>query len=262
VEVRRVGCRSCGKVKRERLDWLADNPFYTKRFAWFVGRRCRASTIKDVAKELHLDWHTVKEIEKQYMREQFRRQGAPRPKVVGIDEVSIKKGQISRDGEPRTWLDASSVARIAVGNWPGNVRRLRNVATHLAVSSRGRDRAHIDPILAQLLEGKDVLSSEGPGQDTTPQAALAPHEISPDNLMETLRAHRWSPGAAAAALGISRTTLYQLIEKHPQIRTANSIPEKEILRCHEETKGDLALMSERLRVSPRGLQHRLRQLLR
>jgi hypothetical protein len=28
-------------VKQERLDFLADNPFYTKRFAYFVGRRCR-----------------------------------------------------------------------------------------------------------------------------------------------------------------------------------------------------------------------------
>jgi transposase len=33
VEVRRVYCRRCGKVKREQLDFLADNPFYTTRFA-------------------------------------------------------------------------------------------------------------------------------------------------------------------------------------------------------------------------------------
>jgi transposase len=91
LEIRRVACRSCGKVKREKLDWLSDNPFYTKRFALFVGRRCRESSIKAVAQELHLDWHTVKELEKQYMREQLRRAGAPRPKVIGIDEVSIKK---------------------------------------------------------------------------------------------------------------------------------------------------------------------------
>jgi hypothetical protein len=31
--VRRIDCRRCGKVKRERLDFLADNPPYTKRFA-------------------------------------------------------------------------------------------------------------------------------------------------------------------------------------------------------------------------------------
>ena len=44
LEVRRVLCRSCGKVKRERLEFLADNPFYTKRFAYYVGRRCRTAT--------------------------------------------------------------------------------------------------------------------------------------------------------------------------------------------------------------------------
>src|SRR4051812_41575900 len=37
VEVRRVDCRRCGKVKRERLDFLADNPLYTKRFAYYAG---------------------------------------------------------------------------------------------------------------------------------------------------------------------------------------------------------------------------------
>lgn len=76
VAVRRVSCQRCGKVKRERLDWLADNPFYTKRFVLFVGRRCRAMSIKDVAKDVHLDWHTVKGLEQQYMTEQLRRTGS------------------------------------------------------------------------------------------------------------------------------------------------------------------------------------------
>lgn len=96
VEIRRVWCRSCGTVKQEKLSWLADNPFYTKRFAFFVGRRCRTATIQDVARELHLDWRTVKELDKQYMREQLRRVGTPAPKVIGIDEISIRKGHTYR----------------------------------------------------------------------------------------------------------------------------------------------------------------------
>jgi transposase len=83
-------------VKRERLDFLADNPFYTKRFAWFVGRRCRNSTIQDVAEELHLDWHAVKELDKEYMRIQLERIGTPGPKAIGIDEISIRKGHTYR----------------------------------------------------------------------------------------------------------------------------------------------------------------------
>ena len=96
LELRRVACRSCGAVKRERLDFLADNSRYSKRFAFYVGRRCRSAAINDIAEELHLEWHTVKELEKQYMREQLRRAGTPGPKVIGIDEVSIRKGHTYR----------------------------------------------------------------------------------------------------------------------------------------------------------------------
>ena len=96
VEVRRVFCRRCQKVKQEKLAWLADSPFYTKRFAFYIGRRCRGSSIQDVAREFHLDWKTVKALEKQYMGEQLRRAGSPRPKVIGIDEVSIRKGHTYR----------------------------------------------------------------------------------------------------------------------------------------------------------------------
>jgi transposase len=80
-------------VKPETLEWLAETPFYTKRFSFYVGRRCRGSTLQDVAQELHLNWKTVKELEKQYMREQLRRVGTAGPKVIGIDEVSVRKGQ-------------------------------------------------------------------------------------------------------------------------------------------------------------------------
>jgi transposase len=96
LEIRRLDCGGCGKVKQEKLDWLADNPFYTKRFAFFVGRRCRTMTVKDVAQETHLDWWSVRKLEMEYMREQLRRAGKPAPKVIGIDEVSIRKGHTYR----------------------------------------------------------------------------------------------------------------------------------------------------------------------
>ena len=91
LELRRVLCRSCARVKRERLEFLTDNALHTQRFAYLVGRRCRDSTIKEVADELHLDWHSVKELDKQYMRAQLARAGTPAPKVIGIDEISIRK---------------------------------------------------------------------------------------------------------------------------------------------------------------------------
>jgi transposase len=93
--MRRVECKTCG-VKNEKLDFLSDNTKYTLRFAMQIGGLCRAMTIKDVAQRMHLDWHAVKDLDKIYMREQLRRAGPPVPRVIGIDEVSIKKRHVYR----------------------------------------------------------------------------------------------------------------------------------------------------------------------
>lgn len=79
-------------MKRERLDWLADNPHFTRRFATRVGRSCRLATVADVAEDLHLDWHTVKNLDKEYMQRQLELAGPPSPRVIGIDEISIGQG--------------------------------------------------------------------------------------------------------------------------------------------------------------------------
>lgn len=96
VELRRVFCRKCGRVKRETLEWLAQNPLYTKRFAYAVGRKCRSMTIRDVANELKLDWHTVKSLDKEYMQVQLDRTPVSAPGVIGIDELSVRKGHTYR----------------------------------------------------------------------------------------------------------------------------------------------------------------------
>ena len=92
VEVRRVACPVCGAVKRERLEFLADNPHFTKRFAYYVGRRCRQASVREIAKELKLTWDTVKDLEMQYMRAQIARAGTPSPRAIGIDEIAVRKG--------------------------------------------------------------------------------------------------------------------------------------------------------------------------
>jgi transposase len=137
------GSSARGVPAREGLDWLADNPLYTKRFAFFVGRRCRETAIQEVADELHLDWHAGKELEKQYMREQLRRAGSPTPRVIGIDEISVGKDRSEESmDEFFAWLgpDKSGKIRLAVMDmWkafrnstarPGMLRRRRSCTTN------------------------------------------------------------------------------------------------------------------------------------
>ena len=89
IDLRRVDCRRCGSVKRETLAWLYRNARHSHRFAMYVGSRCIASPISDIAKELRLDWDTVKEMDKQYMQAQLELAGPPSPQVIGIDEISV-----------------------------------------------------------------------------------------------------------------------------------------------------------------------------
>ena len=91
-EARRVFCRNCHAVKREALEFLGESPFYTKRLAYYyVGRRCRSTTIKGITQGLRLDWDSGKELDKRYMRVQLARAGTPGQQVIGIDELSICK---------------------------------------------------------------------------------------------------------------------------------------------------------------------------
>ena len=85
-------CKSCG-VKNKRLALLIGQHKYILRFAMQIDGICRAMTIKDVSRRMRLDWHAVKDLEKKtYMREQLRLAGPPQPEVIGMDEISIRKG--------------------------------------------------------------------------------------------------------------------------------------------------------------------------
>ena len=175
-EVRRVECRSCGKVKRERLEFLADNPFYTKRFAYYVGRRCRSTTIKDIAEELKLDWHAVKELDKQYMAAQLAKAGRPGPKVIGIDEISIRKRHTYRivvsdliRGRP-IWFggqDRSEASMSEFYAWLGanQRRRIRLAVMDMWKPFRNATQAHT-PQAAILFDKFHVLRHLGRALDT------------------------------------------------------------------------------------------------
>ena len=167
IEFRRVECRRCGKVKSERLDFLADNPFYTKRFAIYVGRRCRDADIKAIAKELHLDWETVKELEKQYMRRLLARVGTPAPRIIGIDEISMRKGHDYRivvsDLERRRpiWFggkDRKEVSMVEFYTWLGTAKtkRVRLAVMDMWKPFRNATRTHA-PQAAILFDKFHVL---------------------------------------------------------------------------------------------------------
>lgn len=85
-------CPTLQVVRQEKLSWLSENTRLTKRFAYYLGWRCENSTVKSVAEEFDLDWKTVKEAEKEYMRAKLAKATPVAPEVIGIDEFSRRKG--------------------------------------------------------------------------------------------------------------------------------------------------------------------------
>jgi two-component system nitrogen regulation response regulator GlnG len=196
-----------------------------------------------------------------------RREDIGRLLLGFLDEELAAVGAAERlarrpPGEP-TWLSAAQVARLIVHDWPGNVRELRNVARRLAIGAGDKNQVADGDLERALHMG----AARPAGRDRVPAAprATAPtrrplEDISDDELLESLRAHRFKTSAAATALGISRTSLYARIEKHPGIRKARDLGAGEVESALAEAAGDVARAAAALEVSERGLKLRMREL--
>jgi two-component system nitrogen regulation response regulator GlnG len=166
-----------------------------------------------------------------------------------------------RPGAP--WLGATAMSALVRREWPGNVRELRNAARRIAIASRGAPRARIEGELTAAASGAaapaaaaPAAASRDPGERPRPDRSDVPAE----RLLAALREHGWKTGAAAAALGVSKTTLYALMERTPGVRKARDLSAGEILEQRAAAGGDIDRMAAALEVSRRGLLLRMREL--
>ncbi|HSK78234.1 MAG TPA: sigma-54 dependent transcriptional regulator [Thermoanaerobaculia bacterium] len=175
-------------------------------------------------------------------------------------------------GDAQPWMPASVVARLARHDWPGNIRQLRNAVRQIVIGSRSFDSVQIGPQVERLL--REAAPPAAPGEvalESTFQAPPPPRrkpaseyripsEVTEAEVLEALRANRWEVKQAAEQLGISRPSLYVLMERFGSIRKASDLEREEILATHEACGGNLDAMVSRLEVSKRGLQQRMKQL--
>ncbi|MCY1018318.1 sigma 54-interacting transcriptional regulator [Pyxidicoccus sp. MSG2] len=193
------------------------------------------------------------------------------------------------DAYAEPWLPAPLAVRLVRFAWPGNIRQLRNLARQLVIGSRGQPRLLVEPRLEQELEAaaRKAPANVMPGASSTsvnalpadrvaasPSTGVTSSEPAPEKtsarkkasqlteqeLLAALRENDWDLKATAEALGIARPSLYDLIDKSPNLRTAGDLSTEEITRCFQECDGDLDSMVRRLEVSRRALGRRLKEL--
>jgi len=126
-------------VRQEQFAWLATHSATSKRFAYYVGQRCRSATIKDIAHELGLNWKTVKEMEKEYMRAQLEQAPPTEPGAIGIDEISIRKGHEYRiivsdlEQKPPIWFGGKDRSEESMNEFYDWLGRKKSKGIRLAV---------------------------------------------------------------------------------------------------------------------------------
>ncbi|MEM7584465.1 MAG: sigma 54-interacting transcriptional regulator [Acidobacteriota bacterium] len=102
------------------------------------------------------------------------------------------------------------------------------------------------------------------GKDSPPPkkkpAYRSPDDVSEEELVEALRAHQYRLQPTAAALGLSRTSLYALIDKSPRVRKARDLTREEIEGSRQTFGGDFDAMASALEVSRKGLRRRMTEL--
>jgi two-component system nitrogen regulation response regulator GlnG len=183
-----------------------------------------------------------------------------------LEALGEAKRLESEDLKAEPWLPAHLAARLVGHGWPGNIRQLRNAVRQLVIGSRGQPCLQLDAQLEQELRAGEAMPMGRPvAEPVAPPAEKAasrrrPSEITTPELLTALRESGWDFQAAADRLGIHRTSIYDLIERSPGIRTAGDLSVEEITRCFRECGGDLDAMVRRLEVSKRALARRIKEL--
>lgn len=179
----------------------------------------------------------------------------------------------STDPYTDPWLPPALATLLVTYDWTGNIRQLRNVVRRIVIGSRGQATTQLDPQLeaelsasAQPPPAPNTPPPPAPLPASVPQPSAPsgprrkPSEVSEAELVSVLRTNAWDLKAAADELGIPRPSIYDLIQRSPNIRKAGDLSSDEIKRCFHDCGGDLDRMVTMLEVSKRALQRRLNEL--
>ncbi len=158
-------------------------------------------------------------------------------------------------------IPAALVSRFLNYDWPGNIRQLRHVFKRTLLALQQGEMPDFDS-LVDIAPERITTSAEIRAVAAMPPAPgrkkLA--DISEQDVLAAMAANEWQIQGAAQALGVSRPSMYKLLETHSQIRRAEQIPREEIVRALELCGGDVDACAARLKTPGEALRRYLRVL--
>jgi len=129
---------TCGYRGYEEINFSRPYSRCTTRFEEYVYLLCQKMTIKDVSEITHLNWKTIKDIDKYYINKQIESLKDISPRRIGVDEVAYDKGHkyltIVRDLDPNAviWVGRKR-QKDTLDNFFKDIGKIKSNRIELAV---------------------------------------------------------------------------------------------------------------------------------
>jgi len=171
-------------------------------------------------------------------------------------------------------LPTTLIAALCRYDWPGNVRQLAMVVRRALIAAVDGPAPAFEVLVPEVVpqaqpnhgwstggmqNGDMHTGSLAPGdaaRKVTRRAKLS--ELDHDAVLAALEDNGWQVGAAALALGVSRPSMYKLIDDHPEIRPAAAIPLAELQSAVGACGDDVVLCAQMLKTPSEALRRHLR----
>jgi len=163
-------------------------------------------------------------------------------------------------------LPVELVVEIACYDWPGNIRQLGHTLRRAALLVQHGGAPQLEQLVrltpapagsaARLVPAVEAVAPAGPAS----RARRKPSELDDADVLDAMAGNDWNIQAAARALGISRPTMYKLLDAHRGIRWAERIPAAEIGAALAACGGDVARCAALLKTPTESLRREVRRL--
>lgn len=184
---------------------------------------------------------------------------------IGVLIVHLMRSP-SLAGIANQQLAFSLLTQFSIYDWPGNVRQLRHFLKRVLIEIAENESPSFSSLVGTPPQRVthsaapiDLSSTSVPPRPEK-QARKKLNELNEDEVLTALTKNEWNVQSAALALGISRPSMYKLMEMNSQVRRAEKIPREEMLRAWDNSHNNIEICAALLKTPAEALRRHLRGL--